>query len=200
MKNKIFITASILAMLFQCVPANVFAATSPTPVVTTSVVIKDENNDKVLEEYQLDTANTKEVVDKNGDIIYTTTATAGDSTNLNKFSRASQVGSKTFHGWKGTVNISYSESEEKANLKSASAKWTHVSGSTAISKSKEFHYGQDLMTNAHNGYKKFTGLTVSASPNWKKGRYAYGVGNKVGANVCAKISGKYVYVFCDVSF
>lgn len=100
MKNKIFITASILAMLFQCVPANVFAATSPTPVVTTSVVIKDENNDKVLEEYQLDTANTKEVVDKNGDIIYTTTATAGDSTNLNKFSRASQVGSKTFHGWK----------------------------------------------------------------------------------------------------
>ena len=46
MKNKIFITASILAMLFQCVPANVFAATSPTPVVTTSVVIKDENNDK----------------------------------------------------------------------------------------------------------------------------------------------------------
>lgn len=70
MKNKIFITASILAMLFQCVPANVFAATSPTPVVTTSVVIKDENNDKVLEEYQLDTANTKEVVDKNGDIIY----------------------------------------------------------------------------------------------------------------------------------
>ena len=61
-------------------------------------------------------------------------------------------------------------------------------------------YGQDLMTNAHNGYKKFTGLTVSASPNWKKGRYAYGVGNKVGANVCAKISGKYVYVFCDVSF
>ena len=122
MKNKIFITASILAMLFQCVPANVFAATSPTPVVTTSVVIKDENNDKVLEEYQLDTANTKEVVDKNGDIIYTTTATAGDSTNLNKFSRASQVGSKTFHGWKGTVNISYSESGETANLKSASAK------------------------------------------------------------------------------
>ena len=115
MKNKIFITASILAMLFQCVPANVFAATSPTPVVTTSVVIKDENNDKVLEEYQLDTANTKKVVDKNGDIIYTTTATAGDSTNLNKFSRASQVGSKTFHGWKGTVNISYSESGETAN-------------------------------------------------------------------------------------
>lgn len=48
MKNKIFITASILAMLFQCVPANVFAATSPTPVVTTSVVIKDENNGDIL--------------------------------------------------------------------------------------------------------------------------------------------------------
>lgn len=56
------------------------------------------------------------------------------------------------------------------------------------------------MVNSRNGSKTFTGTSVSASPNWPKGKYAYNVGNKVGANVSAKIKGKYVYVFCDVKF
>jgi hypothetical protein len=200
MKSKIFVALAILSMFFQCVPANVFAATSATPTVTTSVVIKDGNNDKILEEYELDTATTKKSVDENGNIVYTTTTTASDASNLNNNSRATQNNSKTFYGWKGKVSINYYDNGSKAKLNSASASWTHVSGSTAISKSKSFIYGQDMMINSRNGSKTFTGTSVSASPNWPKGKYAYNVGNKVGANVSAKIKGKYVYVFCNVNF
>jgi len=199
MKSKIFVALAILSMFFQCVPANVFAATSATPTVTTSVVIKDGNNDKILEEYELDTATTKKSVDENGNIVYTTTTTASDAS-INNNSRATQNNSKTFYGWKGKVSINYYDNGSKAKLNSASASWTHVSGSTAISKSKRFIYGQDMMVNSRNGSKTFTGTSVSASPNWPKGKYAYNVGNKVGANVSAKIKGKYVYVFCDVKF
>lgn len=199
MKSKIFVALAILSMFFQCVPANVFAATSATPTVTTSVVIKDGNNDKILEEYELDTATTKKSVDENGNIVYTTTTTASDAS-INNNSRATQNNSKTFYGWKGKVSINYYDNGSQAKLNSASASWTHVSGSTAISKSKRFIYGQDMMVNSRNGSKTFTGTSVSASPNWPKGKYAYNVGNKVGANVSAKIKGKYVYVFCDVKF
>lgn len=107
MKSKIFVALAILSMFFQCVPANVFAATSATPTVTTSVVIKDGNNDKILEEYELDTATTKKSVDENGNIVYTTTTTASDASNLNNNSRATQNNSKTFYGWKGKVSINY---------------------------------------------------------------------------------------------
>ncbi|MDO5011797.1 MAG: hypothetical protein Q4E31_13300 [Intestinibacter bartlettii] len=200
MKNKVFMALSVLAMLFQCIPANVFAATSTTPTVTTSVVVKDGNNEKILEEYQLDTATTKKSVDANGNIVYTTTATASDPTNTNQFSRASQSTSKTFHGWKGKVSINYYDDGTWVRLNSASASWKHVSGSTAISKTKELIYGQETMRNSRNGYKNFTGLSTSVSPKWPKGKYAYKLGNKVGANVSAKISGKYVYVICNVTF
>lgn len=186
-----------MCTITQIVPVKVFAETKHNPEIITEIIIKDVETGKI-EEYKIENDVTETIINNQGEITQSSTVTVDDETISNRM-RVGQSNNNTFSGWKGTVNIQYSDDGTYAALKQATASWKRVSGSTSIS-NKTLNYGQDLGTNSKHGSINFTNGSTAVVVNWPKGKYAYNVGHKVVANLSAKIKGKYVYVYCNVKF
>lgn len=195
MTIKKFLSIIITICLFIQVPYMV-SAQSNEPRLNSYVVIKNIETGTVTE-YQLDNAKIKHTQDENGNpVTIGTVEVGGTPANM---SRAGQSNYDVFSGWKGTVAITYTNDGTYACLNSAEGSWVRVNGSTGIS-SRTLTYGQDLGTNSRSGSTGIVDSYAYVSTGWPKGKYGYGAGHKVGANVSAKINGNYVYVYCNLVF
>lgn len=110
----------------------------------------------------------------------------------------SQSNSNSFYGWKGNVRISWYDDGEWACLKTAGGDWTRVSGSYNMT-DKKINWGQDLGTNPRQGHATFIN-SYNTTTSWPKGKYGYGVGHKVGANISGTVNGQIVSISCNYVF
>lgn len=171
------------------------AADTKKPEVHTKVVIENLETGEISE-HELGNAITRESRDSSGNKVYDYLVTVGDSNN----SRTVQSTADTFGGWKGSVEITFTDDGTYACLTRAQVMWEKQSGSNTCTK-VNLIYGQDLVTNAAKDSIELGEMTgIGVVTGYKPGRYTYGDGFSLGASTRATIGGNRYEIITTYAF
>lgn len=192
----IILFSLVLTIIF--IPGITYASERTTPVPKTRVTITNTETGKVTQ-YNLENVSTQKVIDKGGNEVYVSSFNILDNNRIRL--NATQQNEDTFYGYKGTIEITYTDDGKYACLKSVYAHWKKESGNNTLS-NMNINYGQSLGTNSKNGYYKVTGAGNAAIFNtgFKPGKYGYGSDFFLGATLNGKIGSNQVAIECNVNF
>lgn len=193
--KKVFFFSLVLSII--SIPGITYAA-DKTPVPKTHVKITNTETGKVTQ-YDLNNASTQKMIDKNGEKVFVSRFNINDKNRITL--DATQQNQDTFNGYKGTVEITYTDDGKYACLKSVYAYWKKESGNSTLS-NMTINYGQVLGTNSKKGYYKVGGNGNAADfyTGFKPGKIGYGLDFFLGATLNAKIGSNQVAIECNVNY
>lgn len=196
--KTLFSLCLVISML--CIPNVANAAQRNNSGLNTQVTITDLETGEITQ-YDLDDSvvDVNVTEDENGTKMITNTYEVDGKSIPVAVPYIDMSKSDIFSGWKGVVNITYTDNGTYACLKGVNASWKRVDVAQQIS-NKSLDYGQDLVSNPRSGYTNMTGNSIAFSTLWPQGKYGSGIGNSVGATLNAKIGSKYVAISCNATF
>jgi len=191
--KRVLFSSLVLGII--SIPGTTYASNGTTPVPSTRVTITNTETGK-LTQYKLNEADTRNVIDKDGDRVFVSTFNIEDKKVM---TRATQTNADTLHGYTGTVEITYTDDGKYACLKSVHAHWKKDSGNGTL-KNVSLNYGQVLGTNSKKGYYKISGNAAMIDTGFKPGKIGYGLDFFLGATLNAKIDSNQVAIECNVNY
>lgn len=169
-----------LTLMMHAFSVSALAAQKDGPRLVTTVTITDLNTGEVTEQ-ELGNTRTSVSLDKDGNRVYTSTVTLGASINQ----KTTQASSDIFGGWKGLVEITYTDDGTYACLTRAQVMWEKVSGSNTCT-NVNLSYWQHLFRRSEDVVTgDFTGIGVFT--RFSPEKYGYNLGYELGASSKATI-------------